>query len=47
LHLGVFTIIDLLPITITDASRGLQRAVVPVASPLLARIVVPLPLVCR
>jgi hypothetical protein len=41
----VVTIIDLLPITIIDVSRGLQRAVVPVASPVLSRIVVPFPLV--
>ena len=36
---------DLLPITIIDVSRGLQRAVVPVASSLLSRIVVPFSLV--
>ena len=41
----VVTIIDLLPITIIDGNRGLQRAVVPVASSLLSRIVVPFPLV--
>jgi len=41
------TIIDLLPTTIIDVSRGLQRAVVPVASSLLSRIVVPFPLVSR
>ena len=41
------TIIDLLPITIIDVSRGLQRVLVPVASSLLSRIVVPFPLVSR
>ena len=41
------TIIDLLPITIVDVSRGLQRTVVPAASSLLSRIVVPFPLVSR
>src|SRR5262245_59790439 len=43
----VVAIIDLLPITIIDVSRGLQRAVVPVTSSLLSRIVVPFPLVSR
>ncbi len=33
---GVVTIIDLLPITIIDASRGLRTAGVPVASSLSA-----------
>jgi hypothetical protein len=46
-RLRVVTIIDLPPITIIDASRGLQRAVVPVASSLRSRIVVPFPLVSR
>jgi hypothetical protein len=46
-RVSVITIVDLLPITIIDVSRGLQRAVVPVASSLLARIVVPFPLVSR
>jgi hypothetical protein len=43
----VVTIIDLLPITIMDGSRSLQRAVVPVATSPLSRIVVPFPLVFR
>jgi hypothetical protein len=47
LRVRVVTIIDLLPITIIDVSRGLQRALVPVASSLLSRIVVPFPLVSR
>ena len=47
LDLRVVTIIDLLRITIIDVSRGLQRAVVPVASSRLSRIVVPFPLVSR
>ena len=37
----VVTMIDLLPITMIDVSRGLQRALVPVASSLLSRTVVP------
>ena len=43
----VVTIIDLPPITIIDGSRGLQRAVAPVASSLLSRIVVPFPFIPR
>ena len=43
----VVTTIDLLPITIIHVSGGLQRAVAPVASSLLSRIVVPFPLVSR
>jgi hypothetical protein len=44
---SALTIMDLAPITIIDGSRGLQRAVVPVASSLRSRIVVPFPLVSR
>jgi hypothetical protein len=43
----VVTIFDLLPITIIDVSRALQRAVVPVASSVLSRIIVPFPPVSR